>query len=302
MKKFFHIKSITDLHHAFGLKPPAHPLLSVVDFSQVQYRTELFWDKTVINDFYLISLKHSPSKKLIYGRKPYDFGSGSMIFMGPSQVFQVDGNAEDEDLGWGLYVHPDLMLGTSLFEKMDQYTFFHYSSHEALHLSEKEMGIIAQILDNIKGEYHNNLDEHSRNLMVSNIELLLNYCQRFYGRQFLTRKHENKDVVLQFEQLLKAYFAEGLQHETGLIHVDYFAEALNLSKSYLSDLIKKETGKTIKESVHLYMIDLAKNTLLSTNKSVSEVAYELGFEYPQYFSRIFKAKVGMSPGEFRNLN
>lgn len=302
MKEFFHIKSITDLHSCFGLESPAHPLLSVVDFSKVHYRMDMFEDKTVINDFYLISLKRSPTKKLLYGRKYYDFGSGSMIFMGPSQVFQVDGNAEDEDLGWGLYVHPDLISGTSLYEKMDQYTFFQYSSNEALHLSEKELGIIEQILENIIGEYHNNLDQHSQNLMVSNIELLLNYCQRFYGRQFLTRKHQNKDVVHRFEQLLKAYFVEGQQHETGLIHVEYFANALNLSKSYLSDLIRKETGKTIKESVHLYMIELAKNTLLSTHKSVSEVAYELGFEYPQYFSRIFKAKVGISPGEFRNMN
>lgn len=302
MKQFFNLSSLSDLHKFLGIAPPRHPLISVVDFSNMQIRPDMFTDKIIINDFYLISLKVDRKNNLIYGRDYYDFGEGSMIFMSPSQVFQVDGEMSEASEGWGLYFHPDLILGTTLHQRMDDYSFFNYAIREALHLSEKEKEVIQQIIENIVLEYDNNLDQHSQNLIVSNLELLLNYCQRFYNRQFLTRSKQNKDFIGKFNQLIKNYFKEERQLESGLISLNFLAKELNLSKSYLSDLVKKETGKTIKEIINLYIIELAKSTLLSTNKSVSEVAYDLGFEYPQYFSRLFKSKTGFTPSEFKSLN
>lgn len=302
MKDFFRIKSISELHQYMGIRPPSHPLLSVIDFSKINFRADVFQEKTIINDFYLVSLKGKTSSKLLYGRNYYDFAEGSMIFMSPAQVFQVGKDADDESEGWGLYFHPDLIVGTSLFDKMADYNFFNYDIRESLHLSDKERIVIEQIIENITTEYNNNLDKHSQHLIVSNIELLLNYCKRFYDRQFITRHKHNKDVIHKFEQLLKDYYKEEKQSELGLITLDFFATELHLSKSYLSDLIKKETGKTVKESIHLHIIGLAKNSLISTNKSISEVAYGLGFEYPQYFSRLFKSKVGITPNEYRKLN
>ena len=302
MKEFHRIKSISALHKGLGFDPPRHPLLSVVDFAVSTLDPSVFADKTIINDFYVISLKKSKSGNLHYGRQYYDFEEGSMVFLAPAQVFQVDAEADKDADGWGLYFHPDLIVGTSLHDKIGEFTFFDYHNSEALHLSDHERAMIENIITNIKDEYTNNLDQHSQHLIVSNIELILSYCQRFYDRQFLTRRHKHKDVISEFELLLKSYFKKNLQQERGLVDLQYFSESLHLSTSYLSDLVKKETGKTITEAVHLHMIDLAKNSLLSSNKSVSEVAYELGFEYPQYFSRLFKAKVGMSPVAFRNSN
>lgn len=302
MNDFFRIKSINELHRLLGYSKPLHPLISVIDYSKVNYQANTFESKTIINDFYLISLKSNVPNQLLYGRKYYDFAEGSMIFMSPSQVFQVSGRQHKNPEGWGLYFHSDLIIGTGLFNKIDGYSFFKYSNNEALHLSDKERILIENIVENIKTECGNNLDKHSDNLIVSNIELILNYCQRFYDRQFITRSKENKTILSKFEQLLQCYFKENQQLELGLINLDYFANELNLSKSYLSDLIKKETGKTIKERVHLHIIELAKNNLISTKKSISEIAYDLGFEYPQYFSRLFKSKVGMTAVEYRNLN
>jgi len=302
MSDFFKMESLSDLHTFLGLEGPKHPMVSVVDFSQIDFREEMFVGKTIVNDFYVVSFKEHTSKTLVYGRENYDFAAATMLFLSPSQVFQVGGDFHSPISGWGLYFHPDLIVGTSLFDKMDNYNFFNYSSHEALHLSDGERQQVENIIQNIKTEYSNNLDRQSKTLIVSNIELLLNYCERFYNRQFITRSHQNQGIVSRFEQLVKDYYKQEKQLELGLISLDFLARELNLSKSYLSDLISKETGKTIKEFVHLHVIDLAKNRLLSTDLTVGEIAYELGFEYPQYFSRLFKSKVGSTPGEFRNLN
>lgn len=205
-------------------------------------------------------------------------------------------------MGWGLFFHPDLLRGTSLGMKMKDYTFFSYETSEALHLSDKEKEILYDCIQKIETELQENIDHHSQTLIVSNIELLLNYCQRYYGRQFITRKNSNRDIVAQVENVLKGYFFSDTLKMEGLPTVSDLADKVNLSPNYLSDLLKKETGMNTKDHIHHFLIEEAKNILLSSNKSVSEIAYELGFEYPQYFSKLFKQKTGNTPQEFRNLN
>jgi AraC-like DNA-binding protein len=204
-------------------------------------------------------------------------------------------------LGWGLFFHPDLIRNTSLNVKMKDYTFFSYEISEALHLSEKEKQLLYECVMRIQTELKENIDEHSQTIIVSTIELSLNYCNRFYGRQFITRKASNRDILSRVESLLTDYFSNN-KERIGLPTVKFLADALNLSSSYLGDLLKKETGLNAQEHIHHAIIDQAKNILMNSNKSVSEIAYDLGFEYPQYFSRLFKQKTGITPGEFRNLN
>ncbi|MBO9202029.1 helix-turn-helix transcriptional regulator [Niastella sp. MAH-29] len=205
-------------------------------------------------------------------------------------------------LGWGLFFHPDLIRSTSLNDKMEGYSFFSYEIAEALHLSEKEKQILYECVLKIQAELQENIDVHSQTIIVSTIELLLNYCTRFYGRQFITRKSTNNAVVVQIEKILKEYFKRSEITETGLPTVKYLAEQVHLSPSYLSDLLKKETGKNTQDHIHFYLIEAAKNMLLSTNKSVGEIAYSLGFEYPQYFNKLFKQKTGKTPIEFRSMS
>jgi AraC-like DNA-binding protein len=206
------------------------------------------------------------------------------------------------DKGWTLAFHPDLIRKSKLADKINHYSFFNYEVNEALHLSEDERKTIEELLDKIEKEYSQNIDKHSQNLIISNIELLLDYCTRFYDRQFYTRTNINVDFVSKFEKLLKAYYETHMVDEIGLPNVQYLAKKLNFSSNYLSDLLKKETGKTAQEHIHLYVINRAKNSLLNSKSSISEIGYALGFEYPQHFSSLFKSKTGMSPSEYRNLN
>jgi AraC-like DNA-binding protein len=275
--------------------------VAVVDFSKVS--EHILEETSVSADFYTVMFKNYQSNTVKYGRKIVDFQDGSLICLAPNQVIEMDADTEAQEnmQGWGLFFHPDLIRGTSLNDKMNDYSFFSYEISEALHLSDKEKQILSDCILKIQVELQENIDVHSQTIIVSNIELLLNYCTRFYGRQFITRKSSNNAVVVQIEKLLKEYFKKSDITETGLPTVKYLAEQVHLSPSYLSDLLKKETGKNTQDHIHFYLIEEAKNILLSTNKSVAEIAYSLGFEYPQYFNKLFKQKTGKTPVEFRSV-
>jgi AraC-like DNA-binding protein len=301
MKQITHLKSISEINQ-FVHSKTNHPLVSVVDFSKID---EYIEEGTRISaDFYTIMFKNYCANKLRYGRQSLDFEDGSLICIAPKQVLIMDNEIEKKDdmLGWGLFFHPDLLRGTSLGNKIDEYTFFSYETSEALHLSDKEKETLYDCVKKIEIELQENIDSHSQNLIVNNIELLLNYCSRYYGRQFITRKNTNSNTVSAVENLLKNYFKSTNIKESGLPTVKYLAEKVHLSASYLSDLLKKETGMNSQDHIHYYLIEEAKNILLNSDNSVSEVAYSLGFEYPQYFSKLFKQKTGHTPVEFRNLN
>jgi AraC-like DNA-binding protein len=304
MMQQFTIDSISQAHQAMGLPKPKHPLVTVVHTKD--FNTEMnFNGVKIINNLYQVTLKQLGCGNLFYGKNSYDYEEGTLVFTAPGQVTVFEGELPtetDSDEGWILAFHPDLIRKSKLSEKIDSYSFFHYDANEALHLSDEELNTIEQLLDKIVKEYSQNLDKHSQNLIISNIELLLDYCTRFYDRQFYTRTNLNSDVVSKFERLLKAYYGTEMVSEIGVPNVQYLANQLNLSSNYLSDLLKKETGKTAQEHIHLFVIERAKNSLLNSGRSISEVGYSLGFEYPQHFSNLFKLKTGMSPSEFRNLN
>ncbi len=300
MSTFIHLHTISDLFRLFKLEDsPQHPLIAVVDFSKVDEHMEE--DTKVSADFYTVMFKNYAKNNVKYGRKLIDFQDGNLICMAPNQVIELDSEIEEKDdmLGWGLFFHPDLIRATSLNDKMKDYNFFSYETSESLHLSEKEKQILYDCVLKIQAELQENIDVHSQAIIVSNIELLLNYCTRFYGRQFITRKTSYNGVVAQIEKILSEYFRNDNQ---GLPTVKYLAEQVRLSPSYLSDLLKKETGKNTQDHIHFYLIEEAKNILLSTDKSVGEIAYALGFEYPQYFNKLFKQKTGKTPIEFRSMN
>ncbi|HAI84423.1 MAG TPA: AraC family transcriptional regulator [Chitinophagaceae bacterium] len=301
MEPIIHLKNISQINQ-FVKSKTNHPLVSVVDFSKTD---EYIEDGTRISaDFYTIMFKNYCANKLRYGRKNYDFQDGSLICIAPKQVITMDGEIENREdmLGWGLFFHPDILRGTTLSSKMHEYTFFNYDTAEALHLSDKEKQILFDCVQKIEFELQENIDNHSQNLIVTNIELLLNYCARYYGRQFITRKNANTNTVAQIEKLLTTYFKTDQLKENGLPTVKYLADNVHLSASYLSDLLKKETGMNAQDHIHYYLIEEAKNILLGTQNSISEIAYSLGFEYPQYFSKLFKQKTGHTPVAYRKLN
>lgn len=301
MKPIINIKSISDINK-FVHHKTKHPLVTVIDFSKMD---EFMEEGTRIScDFYSIMFKNYCANNMRYGRQSYDFQEGSLICIAPKQVVTMDTEIEKKEdmMGWGLFFHPDLLRGTSLGAKMKEYTFFSYETSEALHLSEKEKEILYDCVQKIETELQENIDSHSQTLIVSNIELLLNYCSRYYGRQFITRKNSNSNTVSQVEKLLKEYFQSNELKEVGLPTVKYLSDNLHLSANYLSDLLKKETGMNAQDHIHYYLIEEAKNILLNTDNSISEIAHSLGFEYPQYFSKLFKQKTGQSPLEYRNLN
>lgn len=299
MPNFIHIEDITTLHEAFDYTKPEHPLISVIDLSQVRIREDQLHQK-IATSFYNITLKTKTAQLFRYGREYFDFSEGFLFGVAPNQVIEVDETCEKGDLeGWALYFHPDLIRGYGVLDKIQDYGFFSYETKEALHLSDKEKATLYDIVTKIQDEYQSQIDEFSQDVLVSNVELLLNYIKRFYSRQFITRKHQNISVVSQFNQFIKQYFSSEDLKESGLPTVHYFAEKLNLSDSYLSDLLKKETGKNTQDNIHFYVIEKAKTMLLNSDKSVSEIAFDLGFEYPQYFSRLFKKKVGQTPKAFR---
>lgn len=301
MKPIIQLHSISEINH-FMQNKTNHPLVAVVDFSKVDEYVE---EGTRISaDFYSLMFKNYCANRIRYGRQSYDFQDGSLVCIAPKQVVIMDNEIEKRDdmMGWGLFFHPDLLRGTSLGEKMNEYTFFSYETAEALHLSDKEKQTLYDCVQKISIELQENIDNHSQTLIVSNIELLLNYCSRYYGRQFITRKSSNSNTIAQVEKLLKSYFKSERLKETGLPTVKYLADNVNLSASYLSDLLKKETGMNAQDHIHYYLIEEAKNILINSDNNVGEIAYSLGFEYPQYFSKLFKQKTGKTPIEYRKLN
>lgn len=302
MSEFIHLQTVSDLFKLFRQGDVVHhPLVGVIDFGKV---TEHAIDGTKVSaDLYSVLYKGFKTN-VRYGRKVVDFQDGSLICMAPNQVIEMDDDTENKEspAGWGLFFHPDLIRGTALNDKMKEYSFFSYETSEALHLSEKEKQILLDCMIKIQTELQENIDVHSQAIIVSTIELLLNYCSRFYGRQFITRKNSNNHVVAQVEKILNEHFTGNMTGEKKLITVKDLAEQVHLSPGYLSDLLKKETGKNTLDHIHFHLIEEAKNILLSTNKSVGEIAYSLGFDYPQYFNKLFKQKTGKTPLEFRGAN
>ena len=285
-------------YNQFNNNETLHPLVSIVDLSKAEPRQL----RRLRYDFYTIFLKQIKCGDLLYGLKNYDYEEGTLIFVGPGQV--IGQNSEDyyTSKGIALVFHTDLLHGTSLGKNINHYHFFSYAVNEALHLSEQERKIILDCFAKIEYELQHAIDKHSKQLIVSNIELFLNYCQRFYDRQFITRDNANKGILEKFEALLNGYFISENPQHIGLPSVAYCAQELNLSANYFGDLIKKETGHSAKEYIQNKVIDVAKELIFDERKSVSEIAYELGFKYPQHFTRLFKQKVGVSPKEYRVLN
>ncbi|KOY52398.1 DNA-binding domain-containing protein, AraC-type [Polaribacter dokdonensis DSW-5] len=253
----------------------------------------------ITNDCYSISLKKFVKGDLNYGRTKYDFTNGALIFIAPRQILQWDSSVVFERKGFSINFHEDFLKGTELAQQIKKYGFFSYSVNEALHLSPKEEKQIESIVANIEIEYQNNQDEFSKEIIISQLSTLFKYSNRFYERQFLNRKELSNNLLERFNLLLSEYFELGQLQEKGIPNIKQIANKMSVSQRYLSDTLKKETGKTTTEHLHLRLIDEAKNILLKPNKSISEVAYELGFEYPQYFSRLFKKKEGISPTEYR---
>lgn len=273
-----------------------HPLVSVLDQSKstpVQTGRQL-------SELYIIFLKDVKSSPLQYGRNQYDYQDETLLFIAPGQVFGFDTELEMlQPNGWALAFHPDLLHGTSLGKHIRDYSFFSYDVNEALHISHRERQLVLECFQKILFELDRPIDKHSRTLIVSTIELFLNYCVRFYDRQFITREHLNKDVLVRFEELLDTYFNSDKPQTLGLPSVSYCADQLNLSANYFGELVKKETGKSAQEYIHAKVIEVAKEKVFDASKSISEVAYDMGFKYPQHFTRLFKQHVGQSPNEFR---
>jgi AraC family transcriptional activator of pobA len=297
----FRIKTISEYNRLMGLPKPEHPLVSVVNFEAIKH---LPGDRpmSITFDFYSIALKRNFNARMKYGQQEYDFNEGIMTFMSPGQVFGVEA-PKDEELrhsGWMLLVHPDFLWNTPLARKIKQYGYFDYSVNEALFLSEKEETIITGILQNIAQEYHSNIDKFSQDVIIAQIELLLTYAERFYNRQFITRKITNHQILVRLEDILTEYFNEEALAKNGLPTVQYVAGALNVSPNYLSVLLKVLTGQSTQQHIHDKLIEKAKEKLSTTGLSVSEIAYELGFEHSQSFSKLFKSKTNLSPLEFRN--
>ena len=276
-----------------------HPLVSVIDFS----KTKPAQNVRMLFGFYCVFLKDIKCGDLRYGCNNYDYQEGTLVFIAPGQIIGVSNNGEYvQPQGWALLFHPDLIRGTSLGRHIKDYSFFSYEVTEALHLSDKERIVATDCFNKIQFELEHAIDKHSKSLIVSNIELFLNYCMRFYDRQFITRSHVNRDILVRFEKVLDAYFSSQKLQDIGLPSVRYCAEQLHLSPNYLGDLIKKETGKTAQEHIQLRMTDVAKQRIFDSDKSISEIAYELGFKYPQHFSRMFKKSTGLTPNEYRLQN
>jgi AraC family transcriptional regulator, transcriptional activator of pobA len=295
------LKTISELHRFNNIAPPNHPLISLIDYSQTKptaVNNELRW----VQEFYTISVKRNVVGKYRYGQESYDFDEGLMTFFSPEQVITVQLIEEDlqsHPTGWILAVHPDFLYGTSLAANIKKYTFLNYAVREALFLSEKEENTILDIMQNIKHEYQANIDQFSQQIIISQLELLLNYAERFYQRQFLTRKISNHQILDKLESLLEDYFNGDSASSNGLPSVQYVSQQLNLSTDYLSTMLKSLTGQTTQQLIHSKLIEKAKVKLSTTNLSVSEVAYELGFEHSQSFNKLFKSKTKQTPLEYR---
>jgi len=299
MKKVLKIDTIPAYNASVGCQT-FHPLVGVVDLSTATV-TKAPDAQALEFGFYSVFYKNNKNCELRYGRNYYDYQEGTLVFIAPGQVVSIEEDGSDyRPSGHGLLFHPGLIRGTSLGHNMKDYTFFSYDVHEALHLSEEEKRIVFECFHKIDYEVRRPVDKHSKKLIVSNIELFLNYCVRFYDRQFITRDHASTGTVEKFERLLNDYLWSDRLQSDGLPSVAWFAAALNLSSNYFGDLIKKETGKPALEHIQSKIIDLAKEKIFQLNKPVSEIAYELGFKYPNHFSRFFKQQVGCSPNEYRS--
>ena len=294
------IKSITEFHRLRGLPKPEHPLISVVNLETVD-SSGSHESNSLILDFYSISIKRCLLTKFNYGQQEYDFDEGVMFFIAPGQVFgiEVEPNSTPKKSGWVLLIHPDFLWNTVLAKTIKQYGYFDYSVHEALFLSDKEETAIMGIMQSIEQEYQSNIDKFSQSIIISQIETLLNYSERFYQRQFITRKITNHKILNRLEDMLTAYFNSDDLVNKGLPTVQYIAEALNVSPNYLSGILKVLTGQSTQQHIHHKLLEKAKEKLSTTDLSVSEIAYELGFEHPQSFSKLYKTKTNLSPLEFR---
>ncbi|WP_419870843.1 helix-turn-helix domain-containing protein [Chryseobacterium sp. CT-SW4] len=296
MEKIVKIDTVDFYNKMRGVET-LNPLISIIDMSKAAPIPAQTFNFGV----YAVFLKELKCGELKYGRNNYDYQEGTLVFVAPGQIVGVQPQVTAvEPKGWALLFHPDLIKGTLLGKHIQDYTFFSYDSHEALHLSEKERQIVLDCFEKIQDELKQNIDKHSKTLIASNLELFLNYCIRFYDRQFITRDNENKGILERFESLLNDYFFSEKSRNIGLPSVAWCAENLNLSANYFGDLIKKEMGISPQEYIQTKVITLAKEKIFDVDQSISEIAYSLGFKYPQHFTRLFKQKVGMSPVDYRN--
>jgi AraC family transcriptional activator of pobA len=296
MKDIVKLETIAQYNALRGAET-LHPLVSVLDLSTVKPMAA----ETFNFGLYAIYLKELECGELKYGRNNYDYQEGTLVFIAPGQVLGVQPKVKTfAAKGWALIFHPDLIKGTALGKHIQDYSFFSYDVNEALHISEQERQVVLECFRKIAFELKHSIDKHSKKLIVSNIELFLNYCVRYYDRQFITRDNVNTGIIEKFEQMLNEYFSSQKPRETGIPAVSYFASGLNLSANYFGDLVKKETGKTAQEYIQAKLIDVAKEKIFDRTKSVSEAAYELGFKYPQHFTRFFKQHVGYTPNEYRS--
>ncbi|PZP50588.1 MAG: AraC family transcriptional regulator [Pseudopedobacter saltans] len=303
MKDIIYFNTVSDYNASCGIET-LHPLISVLNLSDAQPRK---WEAgtTVKMNFgvYAIFLKDVVCGDIRYGKEYYDYQEGTLVFVGPGQVWDVEYETSNyQPKGYALIFHPDIIKGTALAKTISDYNFFGYKTNEALHLSQKERELVLEIFEKIKNELMHSVDKHSKKLIAANIDLFLNYCERFYDRQFITRENANQGILEKFESILNTYFDSEKPNEIGLPSVAYCAEELHLSPNYFGDLIKKETGKSAQEYIQNKIIDVAKEKIFDIDKSIAQIGYDLGFKYPQHFNRLFKQKTGVTPNEYRSSN
>ncbi|MBO3270793.1 helix-turn-helix domain-containing protein [Hymenobacter defluvii] len=296
-REFQLLASVSDFTRHFGFPEPVHPLLTVIDLEKTRHLTPP--TTPALRQLYIIALKKDLRGQMQYGRQSYDFSNGVLGFYAPGQLCEGNDGLDISALsGWMLVLHPDLLAKYPLGKKITSYGFFSYQVHEALHLAAHEESALAGLIDGIRRECEQPIDAFSQDVLVSQLDVLLSYANRFYHRQFLTRRTAEHDLLSRFEALLTAYFAQD-DGEQPLPTVQYFADALHVSPAYLSDMLRTLTGQSTQQHIHQALIEKAKRILLSTSLSINETAFQLGFEYPQYFSRLFKSKTGLTPAEFR---
>ncbi|PJZ48031.1 helix-turn-helix domain-containing protein [Leptospira saintgironsiae] len=301
-KNLVTINSVSEFHEIFGYPKPAHPLISITQLKGTNSKMKSFMtENRFMYDFYTISIKRNIKGSIKYGRQSLDFREGIMGFSSPKQIFSFEDDIDISELsGWYLIFHTDLIRNYDIARRIKSYGFFSYEVNEALHLSEKEESIIDSIMNNIQDEYLTSIDSYSQDLIVSQIELLIQYANRFYNRQFITRKNMNQDLLFSLEKILEEYYISSKFSELGIPTVKYISFQLSVSPNYLSDMLRNLTGYNTQQHIHNWIIEKAKEKLSTTSLSVNEISLQLGFEYPQYFSRLFKTKTKLSPMEFRN--
>lgn len=298
MEDVVNIKSVKEYNDLLGVET-LHPLVSIVNFDDLPP----IENKKLLMNIYAIFMKNIKCGDIYYGCQHYDYDDGTLIFISPGQVYGIDSKGVAiKPSGYALVFHPDLLAGTPLANKMKEYSFFSYEINEALHISKKERNTIIDCLNKVNTEINQNIDKHSKMLITSNIELLLNYCIRFYDRQFITRAKVNNDLLIRFENLINEYISDKKGQTLGLPSVSYCADKLFLSTNYFGDLIKKETGNSATDYIQSKLIEAAKIKIAASNTTINEIAFELGFKYQQHFTRLFKKKTGMTPNEYRQLN